>query len=103
MENKKQFIMAGSLAVIMTALTVTACGGAKVAASAQGTATTQGSAAGQWTKAEVSKFTAASGAAASLNSWYVRHRVLRAGHVVRERDGGNVGGPGIGHHVRRSD
>ena len=28
MENKKQFLMAGSLAVIMTALTVTACGGA---------------------------------------------------------------------------
>jgi hypothetical protein len=64
MENKKQFLVAGSLAVIMTALTVTACGGAKVAASAQGTATTQGSAAGQWTKAEVSKFKAASGAAA---------------------------------------
>jgi len=64
MESKKHFLMAGSLAVIMTALTVTACGGAKVAASAQGTATTQGSAAGQWTKAEVGKFKAASGAAA---------------------------------------
>jgi hypothetical protein len=64
MENKKQFLMAGSLAVIMTALTVTGCGGAKVAASAQGTAKTQGSASGQWTKADVSKFRAASGAAA---------------------------------------
>jgi hypothetical protein len=52
--RKQRLLLAGPLAVAATALTVTACGGGSTAA-AQG-------AAGQWTKAEVSQFTAASGA-----------------------------------------
>jgi hypothetical protein len=57
--HRKQLLLAGSLAVAVTAFTVTACGGGSVAASAQG------SAPGQWTKAEVSQFTAAAGAGGS--------------------------------------
>jgi hypothetical protein len=53
--HRKQFLLAGPLAVALTALTVTACGGG----SASGLA--QGAAPGQWTKAEVSQFTAAGG------------------------------------------
>ncbi len=51
----KQLLLAAPLAVAVTALTVTACGGGSTAATAQG------SAPGQWTKAEVSQFTAAAG------------------------------------------
>jgi hypothetical protein len=51
--HRKQLILAVSLAV--TALTVAACGGGGPAAVAQGAAP------GQWTKAEVSQFTAAGG------------------------------------------
>jgi hypothetical protein len=54
--RKQRLLLAGPLAVAVTALTVTACGG-----SGGSTAAAQG-AAGQWTKAEVSQFTAASGA-----------------------------------------
>jgi hypothetical protein len=54
--QRKQFLLAGSLAVAVTALTVTACGGGNSAAVAQG------SAPNQWTKAEVSQFTATAGA-----------------------------------------
>jgi hypothetical protein len=50
----KQLLLAAPLAVAVTALTVTACGGGSAA-------TAQGSAPGQWTKAEVSQFTAAGG------------------------------------------
>jgi hypothetical protein len=53
--NSKWFLMAGPLVVAMTAVTVTACGG--------GTVATQAS--GQWTKAEVSTFTATAGGAGS--------------------------------------
>jgi hypothetical protein len=49
--NRNQLILAWPLTVALTALAVTACGGN---AAAQG-------APGQWTKAEVSRFTAASG------------------------------------------
>jgi hypothetical protein len=52
---RKQFLLAGSLAVAVTAFTVTACGGGSVAAPAQG------SAPGQWTQAEVSQFKTAAG------------------------------------------
>lgn len=58
--HRKQFLLAGPLAVAVTALTVTACGGGSAAGLAQG-APGQGTP-GQWTKAEVSQFTAASGA-----------------------------------------
>jgi hypothetical protein len=51
--HRKRFLLAGSLAVAVTAFTVTACGGGSVAAVAQG------SAPGQWTAAEVSQFTTA--------------------------------------------
>jgi hypothetical protein len=51
----KQFLLAGSLAVAVTAVTVTACGGGGAASVAQGATP------GQWTKAEVSQFTAAGG------------------------------------------
>ena len=88
--HRKQLLLAGPLAVAVTALTVTACGGGSAAAPAQG------SAPGQWTQAEVSQFTAAAGAGGSGSQELVHHRVLRAGHVIRERDGCRVGGPGIG-------
>jgi hypothetical protein len=55
--RKKQFLLTGSLAVAAAAFTVTACGGGGAASLAQG------SAPGQWTKAEVSQFTAAGGGA----------------------------------------
>ena len=51
--HRKRFLLTGSLAVAVTAFTVTACGGGSVAAVAQG------SAPGQWTAAEVSQFTTA--------------------------------------------
>jgi hypothetical protein len=54
--RKQRLLLAGPLAVAATVLTVTACGGG-----GGSTAAAQG-AAGQWTKAEVSQFTAASGA-----------------------------------------
>ena len=50
--RRKQFLLAGSLAAAVAALSVTACGGGNLAA------TTQGSP-GHWTAAEVSQFTAA--------------------------------------------
>ena len=59
--QRKQLFLAGSLAAAVTAFTVTACGGGSVAASAQG------SAAGRWTQAEVSKFTAAAGSGSSAS------------------------------------
>ena len=57
--HRKQFLLAGSLAVAVTAFTVTACGGGSPAPPAQGAAP------GQWTKAEVSQFTAAGGGSGS--------------------------------------
>ena len=56
--NRNQLLLAWPLAVAVTALTVTACGGGSAATVAHG-------AAGQWTKAEVSQFTAAAGAGGS--------------------------------------
>ncbi len=56
--RRNQLLLAWPLAAAVTALTVTACGGGSAAAPAQG-------AAGQWTKAEVSQFTAAAGAGGS--------------------------------------
>jgi hypothetical protein len=53
--GKQRLLLAGPLAIAATALTVTACGGGGAPAATQG-------AAGQWTKAEVSQFTATSGA-----------------------------------------
>jgi hypothetical protein len=50
--RRKQFLLAGSLAAAVAALSVTACGGGSLAA------TTQGSP-GHWTAAEISQFTAA--------------------------------------------
>jgi hypothetical protein len=55
----KQLLLAAPLAVAVTALTVTACGGGSAASAAQG------SAPGQWTKAEVSQFTTAGGGSGS--------------------------------------
>ena len=54
--HRKQFLLAGSLAAVVTVFTVTACGGGSAAGPAQG------SAPGQWTQAEVSQFTTAAGA-----------------------------------------
>ena len=86
--HRKQLLLAGSLAVAVTALTVTACGGGSAAAPAQG------SAPGQWTQAEVSQFTAAagSGGSGSQDSCIV-------GYFERDMSFGNamavaVGGPG---------
>jgi hypothetical protein len=53
--HRKQLLLAGSLAAVVTVFTVTACGGGGAAAPAQGGAP------GQWTSAEVSQFTAAAG------------------------------------------
>jgi hypothetical protein len=50
--NRKQFLLAGSLAAAVAALSVTACGGGNLAAAAQGSP-------GHWTAAEVSQFTSA--------------------------------------------
>jgi hypothetical protein len=57
----KQFLLAGSLAAIVTAFTVTACGGGGAATPAQGAAP------GQWTQAQVSQFTAAAGSGGSAS------------------------------------
>jgi len=59
--HKKQFVLAGALAAAVTALTITACGGGSLAALAHGAAP------GQWTKAEVSQFTAAAGGSGSAS------------------------------------
>jgi hypothetical protein len=59
--HKKQLLLTGSLAVAVTAFTITACGGGGAASVAQG------SAPGQWTQAEVSQFKAAGGGAGSGN------------------------------------
>ena len=59
--RKKQLLLTGSLAVAVTALTITACGGGGAASPAQG------SAPGQWTQAEVSQFTAAAGGTGSAS------------------------------------
>jgi hypothetical protein len=59
--RRKQLLLAGSLAVAVTAFTVTACGGGGAAATAQG------SAPGHWTQAEVSQFTAAAGSGGSAS------------------------------------
>jgi len=57
--RKQHFILTGALAVAVTALTVTGCGGGSA------TSLAQGSAPGQWTSSEVSQFTAAGGGAGS--------------------------------------
>ena len=66
---KKLFLLTGWLAVVVTAFTVTACGGGGAASLAQG------SAPGQWTAAEVSQFTAAGGGtgSSSENSCLVKY------------------------------
>jgi hypothetical protein len=58
--HRTRLLLAGSLAAVVTALTVTACCGG-----AAGPA--QGSAPGQWTQGEVSQFTAAGGSAGSAS------------------------------------
>jgi hypothetical protein len=55
--NRSQLLLAGSLAVAVTAFTVTACGGS-AATSAQGSP-------GHWTQAEASQFTTAAGSGGS--------------------------------------
>ena len=65
--QRKRLLLAGSLAVVVSALTVTGCGGGSGSGSAAVVA--QGSAPGHWTQAEISKFTAAAaGANASQDS-----------------------------------
>jgi hypothetical protein len=61
--HRKQFLLAGSLAAALTALTVTGCGGGSAATSG---APAQGSP-GHWTAAEVSQFTTASGSGGSAS------------------------------------
>ena len=56
--RRKRFLLAGSLAAAVTALTVTACGGASTAAMVQGSP-------GHWTAAEISQFTAEAGSGGS--------------------------------------
>src|SRR5579859_6361794 len=53
--RERQLLLTGALAVAVTALTVTACGGGGA------TSLAHGSAPGQWTQSEVSQFTAAGG------------------------------------------
>jgi hypothetical protein len=57
--QRNRLLLALPLAIAVTALTVTACGGGSPSAAAQGGAP------GQWTKAEASQFTAAAGAGGS--------------------------------------
>jgi hypothetical protein len=59
--HRKRFFLAGPLIAVMTAVTITACGGSTPAIA-------QGSAPGHWTKAEISQFIAASGSAGSTSS-----------------------------------
>jgi len=61
--HRKQFLLAGSLAAALTAVTVTGCGGGSAAPSG---ASAQGSP-GHWTAAEVSQFTTASGSDGSAS------------------------------------
>ena len=67
--HNKQFLLTGTLAIALTAFSVTACssGGAP--------SLTQGSAPGQWTQAEVTQFMAVGGGAASGgdNSCIIRY------------------------------
>jgi hypothetical protein len=56
--RRSQLLLAWSLAVAVTAFTVTACGGGSVATPAQGSP-------GHWTQAEVSQFTTAAGSGGS--------------------------------------
>ena len=57
--HRSRLLLAGPLAIAVTALAVTACGGGGTPAAAQGTGP------GQWTTAQVSQFTAAAGAGGS--------------------------------------
>jgi hypothetical protein len=57
-ERRNQLFLAWSLTVAVTAATVTACGGSA-------SSPAQGAAPGQWTRAEVSQFTAAGGTGGS--------------------------------------
>ena len=77
--QRKQLLLAWSLAVAVTAFTVTACGGGSAATPAQG------SAPGQWTQAEVSQFKAAagSGGSASQDSCII-------GYFERDMSSGNA-------------
>ena len=77
--HRKQFLLAGSLAVAVTAVTVTACGGGNGAALAQGAAP------GQWTKAEISQFTAAAGADSSDSQ-----ETCASGYLERDMSFGNA-------------
>ena len=61
--HRKQFLLAGSLAAALTAVTITGCGGGSAATSG---ASAQGSP-GHWTAAEVSQFTTASGSDGSAS------------------------------------
>jgi hypothetical protein len=53
--HRKQLVLAGSLAAVVTVFTVTGCGGGGAPATAQGGTP------GHWTSAEISQFTAAAG------------------------------------------
>jgi hypothetical protein len=53
--HKRQFLLAGPLVAVVTAVTIAACGGGSTPA------IVQGSAPGHWTQAEINKFVAASG------------------------------------------
>jgi len=53
--HRKQFLLAWPLAAVVTAVTITACGGGSAPAFAQG------SAPGHWTQAEISEFVAGAG------------------------------------------
>ena len=66
--HNKRLLLTGSLAIALTAFSVTAC-------SSGAPSLTQGSAPGQWTQAEVSQFTAAGGGAGSGsgNSCIIRY------------------------------
>ena len=77
--HRKQLLLAGSLAVAVTAFTVTACGGGGAAAPAQG------SAPGRWTQAEVGQFTAAAGSGGSANQ-----ESCAIGYVERDMSFGNA-------------
>lgn len=77
--HRKQFLLAGPLAAAVTAITITACSGGSAPALAQG------SAPGQWTQAEVSEFTAASGYDGSDST-----DSCIAGYVERDMSFGNA-------------
>jgi hypothetical protein len=76
--RRNQFLLAGPLVAVVTAVTITACGGGSTPALAQG------SAPGHWTQAEISQFATANGSDGGSEDSCI------AGYVARDMSFGNA-------------